>query len=82
MAYFYLQLINVLKIWRERPVNKETFNQFLLEKEKNTLYSVYKSRNLLKKAVHSVLSLIVTRIHLLVLIFSTNIQEKNMSGIL
>lgn len=82
MAYFYLQLINVLKIWRERPVNKETFNQLLLEKEKNTLYSVYKSRNLLKKAVHSVLSLIVTRIHLLVLIFSTNIQEKNMSGIL
>lgn len=82
MAYFYLQLINVLKIWRERPVNKETFNQLLLEKEKNTLYSMYKSRNLLKKAVHSVLSLIVTRIHLLVLIFSTNIQEKNMSGIL
>lgn len=76
MAYFYLQLINVLKIWRERPVNKETFNQLLLEKEKNTLYSVYKSRNLLKKAVHSVLSLIVTRIHLLVLIFGTNIQEK------
>lgn len=76
MAYFYLQLINVLKIWRERPVNKETFNQLLLEKEKNTLYSVYKSRNLLKKAVHSVLSLIITRIHLLVLIFGTNIQEK------
>lgn len=77
MTYFFLKLSEISKIswWKERPENAETFNQLLvLQWEKNTLLLVYKSRNLLRKAVQCfIFNDYKARIHLLVLIFATNI---------